>query len=258
MKYFIVLFDLCFIVSGGVLSAQEQTPVVGIVDKLGSTIPLDAVFHGERGETVALKQLFDKPVILALVYYQCPGICGPLLDGLRKVVDQSDLVPGKDYTIVTISFDDRETPELATAKKKNYLASLSKKIPEDGWRFLTGDETSIRRITDAVGFGFKKEGDTFLHAATLIALSPEGKIARYLYGTSFLPLDLQMAVIEASEGKTGTTISKVLKYCFSYDPEGRRYTFNVLKVFGLISIAFVLSVAGFVTLKGRMRKKKVE
>src|SRR5205085_10476412 len=153
--------------------------------------------------------LINKPTILTLVYYRCPGICTPLLNDLSKTIDHMDLDAGKDYNIITISFDPKESYQTAAEKKKNYLEEMKKKLPDNSWKFLTGDSLSIAKITDAVGFRYQAQGNDFVHSATLTVLSPNGKIARYLYGVEFLPLDLKLAIVEASEGKVMPTINKL-------------------------------------------------
>ncbi len=225
---------------------------IGFDEKLGETIPLDLKFLDEHGQTVSLIQLFDKPVLFCLVYYRCPGLCSPLLKGVAEVVDKTDLEPGKDFRVITISFDPKETYITASEKKNNYLASMKKQIPDDSWRFLVGDSLNIAKITDAVGFRYLPQGNDFMHSAAIMAISPKGKIARYLYGTEFQPLDVKMALIEAAEGRTGPTISKLLQICYSYDPEGKTYVLNITKIAGGGVLFFI---AIFVTVFV-IRKKK--
>lgn len=247
-KYFFVFLSFLALALTNRVFAIDDTkdtpkPEVGIEEKLGQIIPEDMPFFDENGKTVHLKELTGgKPAIITLVYFRCPGICSPLLNGLTNAIDILDLDPVKDYNIITISFDPREDYELAAEKKKNYLNLLKKKkIDPMGWRFLTADSSSIKRITDAVGFRYQKQGEDYMHGAAITVISPEGKIVRYLYGTEFLPFDLKMSLIEASEGRVGTTIAKVMKFCFSYDPEGRRYALNVTRIAGG-GILFLLAV----------------
>jgi protein SCO1/2 len=156
-----------------------------------------------------------------------------------------------DYRVITISFDERDKPAAAFQKKKDYIKAIGKPLPEGAWKFLTGDHDSISKLTDSVGFKFiKKDGD-FLHPGTLIALSPDGKIIRYLYGVRFLPFDLKMALREASAGRPGSAIRSALLFCFSYDPEGRRYVFNILKVGGTLTLVMAL---GFFIFLNKNRK----
>jgi protein SCO1 len=233
----------------------EKRSEVGVDEKLGTTIPLDLSFLDEYGRPVSLRSLVTKPTIFTLVYYRCPGICSPLLSGVASVVDKMDLEPGKDYNIVTISFNPKEDYIMASEKKANYLNGMKKKIPTESWRFLTGDSASIAKITDAIGFRYQKQGEDFIHGAVITAVSPKGQIARYLYGTDFLPLDLKLAITEASEGRTGPTINKLLKLCFSYDPDARKYVLDVTRIAGggilLILVGFVLML----TLKKKKNNK---
>lgn len=250
----IVLFALfsILILNTGLFAEEPPEKEVGFDEKLGETIPLDLKFLDEYGKTVTLNQLFDKPVLLCLVYYRCPGLCSPLLKGVAEVVDKTDLEPDKDFRIVTISFDPKETHLTAVEKKNNYLASMKRQIPYNSWRFLVGDSLSTANITDAVGFRYLPQGNDFIHGAALMAISPQGKIARYLYGTRFQPLDVKMALIEAAEGRTGPTISKLLQLCYSYDPEGKTYVLNITRIAGGGVIFFI---AVFVTVLV-IRKKK--
>ncbi len=243
--------------AGGALAAGEPKVApaseVGIDEKLGETVPLDLVLTDEKGRRVALGDLIDKPTILTLVYFRCSGLCSPLLNGVVDVLSRSDLEPGKAYQVITVSFDDRDGPELAAAKKANYLKQLKVTFPEGAWRFLTGDAATTRKLADSVGFRYRKEGEDFLHPASIFVLSPHGKIARYLYGITYLPFDLKMALLEASEERTGPTISKLLRFCYSYDPRGHRYFLNITRVAGLFTL---LLIAGFaISLRVRGRAK---
>jgi protein SCO1/2 len=231
---------------------------IGIDEKLGQLIPLDLTFHDENGNAIRLKQLIHSPTILAPVYYSCPNVCSFLLFNLAGVIDKIPSEPGKEYQVLTFSFDETEKPDLALEKKKMYLKMIKKPFPEDTWRFLTGDKESIHKLTDAIGFHFKRQGQDFLHPVTLVILSPDGKITRYIYGTDFLPFDLKMAFLEASEGRVGPTLSKVLRFCFSYDPKGRKYVFNTLKITGIVTLLFALSLILFLVFKGKRQPIKEE
>lgn len=250
MKYI-----LCLVIFGLLNVCKSQNdPEVGIVEKLGDTVPLDVLFCDEEGRERPLKDFIDKPTVLSLVYYRCPGICGPLLNGLKQVIEKVDLTPGKDFNVLTISFDHREDFELARDKRNNYLQKMHRPFPREAWRFLTGKQENILRLCDAVGFKFKKEAEDYRHAGTLIILSPQGKISRYLLGISFLPFDLQMAVVESSQGKVGPTIAKWLLYCYSYDPVGKRYGIAIIRISGVVIVFFILLFVFFLVFKG---KKKV-
>lgn len=253
-----VLFFLIFSVP--IFSQTPEPPEVGVDEKLGEYVPLDIKFYDEYGKTIALAELVKgKPTIISLVYYRCPGICSPLMSGLGTVLDEIDLETGKDFNTLTISFDPGEDYILAAEKKKNYFATFRKRaVSEDSWRFLTADSINVKKITEAVGFKYIKQDNDFVHSGVLTVISPDGKITRYLYGIDFLPFDVKMALIEASQGKVGTTISKIVKLCYSYDPDGRRYTLNITRVAGA-SILFVISifaVALFITKKKKNKSKK--
>ena len=244
----LVLLILFFVVT---LSANDTAkPVeIGIEEKLGNMLPMETQFFDDVGHLVTLKDIVKKPTIINFVYYRCPGICSPILTELTSIVNFIDMEAGKDFQIVTISFDDREKFELAAAKKVNYFALLKKEIPSDSWKFLSGDSAAIRAVTQAAGFNFKREGNDFIHAGALIVISPEGKIARYLNGIKYLPFDVKMALTEASTGKTGPTIAKLVAYCYSFNPEGRTYVFNVTRVTGGVILLFAAVFVVYLTVK---------
>ncbi|MFC2085456.1 SCO family protein, partial [Bacteroidota bacterium] len=199
-------------------------------------IPLELEFFTSEKDTIKLEELVNVPVLLALVYYECPGICSPLLSELGWVSNRVDLQAGSDFRVIAISFDHNETPDISKKWKKNYLQSLNNEFPEEYWTFLTGDSSNIQKLTKSVGFHFKPDREQFVHAGCVISISPKGKICRYLFGTKFNPFDVKMALLEAQSGKTNPTISKVLQFCFSYDPEGRKYTLNVTRIMGTIML----------------------
>ena len=238
----------------GLHGQSENDVEIGVVEKLDQYIPMDAMLVGEHGDTVLIGDLIDKPTILNFVYYRCPGICSPLMDGLSDVMDASDLVLGKDYQALTISFDARETTILAIRKKNNYLNLMEKKEEaEKGWLFFTSDSANIKKLTDATGFRYKPTGNDFIHAATLIIVDPEGKISRYMNGIYFLPFELKMSIIDAAAGKSGPTINRVLQYCYSFDPEGQKYVLNITKVSATL-IIFLALVLFLVLVFFRKRK----
>jgi protein SCO1/2 len=249
-KYITILL-LILLINNKYLKADTPQPEepVGIVEKLGDHIPMDLTFLDEQGRPIQLKQVINKPTILTFVYYRCPGICTPLLNGVTDVIGKTDLEPGKDYNIITISFDRSETYLTAAEKKKNYLESVKKPVDPLAWRFLTGDSATILKVTRAAGFMFKQTGSDFAHGSGIIMLSPDGEIVRYLYGTDYLPFDIKMAVNEANENKTGPSINKLMKFCFSYDPEGRKYALNVTRIAGSVVILFSISFLLILTLK---------
>lgn len=246
---FLIAFISLFIINMNVISEEPQKKEVGFEEKLGETIPLNLVFFDEYGQTVSLSSLIDKPTILNLVYFRCAGLCSPLMNGLSQVIDRLDMEAGKDYQVITISFDPTEDYLKAAEKKKNYFDSMQKRIPPGAWRFLTSDSINSAKITDAVGFRYLRQGKDFIHSAGIMVLSPKGKITRYLYGTDFLPFDVKMALTEASEGKATPTITKIVQLCYSYDPEGRRYVLNITRIAGGGILVLLVAFIAFVTLK---------
>lgn len=237
--------------------ADEKKIEVGIDEKLGAYIPVDLKFRNADGDTVHLNELLNKPAILALVYYDCPGVCHPLLAGLSELVDRIDMQPGTDFNVITLSFDHSEKPHTASRWKREHLNSLKRNIPKSSWSFLTGDSISISRLTDAVGFYFKKDSNnTFLHSGALIVLSEKGMISRYIFGSIFLPFDVKMALIEAQRGEFKPTVNKILQFCYSYERQGNTYVFNVKKVFGGAMILIVAIL--FITLTIRSKAKKAK
>lgn len=260
MKQLALLAFSLFFISLSNPSFSQENPVsdeLGVYEHLDEYISDSLVFTDELFNEVNLKDAIDKPTILCLVYYECPGICSPLMNGLAEAMDQVDINLGKEYQVFTVSFNSVETPPLARKKKQTYAKLVSHGDTENSWRFFTGDSAMIEKLLDEVGFKVKKEGTQFIHPGTLIMLSPEGKITRYLYGsTYFLPFDLKMAVVEAQQGKSGPTINKMLNYCFSYDAAGKKYVFNVTKVSGTFIIFLALGLLGTLMYKGRSKNKE--
>ncbi len=237
-----------------VASASDE---VGIEEQLGSILPANVQLNDETGQKVSLKALVDKATVLTLNYFRCGGICTPQLNNLVQTLNQIDLEPGKDFQVITVSFDSADTFEIAASKRTNYLRLLKRPFPPGAWRFLTGDEGSTKAVADAVGFRFKKQGDSFIHPGALIVLSPEGKVTRYMYGITYLPSDLKMAIGEAASGLVRPTISKALSFCYSYDPAGRRYVLNVTRIAGTVTLLLAAAFAVSVLLLGRNRTGKV-
>jgi protein SCO1/2 len=243
-------------------NAHEEQPSdlkgIGIDEKLGGYVPLDLTFNDENGQKVSLRELIHEPTILALVYLHCPNVCSLLLQNLADVLNKLPADPGKEYFVLAVSFDETEKPSLALEKKKIYLKIIEKPFPEDAWRFLTGDKENILKLTDAVGFRFRRVKDDFEHAVLLVILAPDGKIVRYMYGADPLPFDLKIALIEASQGRIGPTIAKVVRFCFSYDPKANKLVFNMLRVTGTVTLIFALSFVIFLLFKGRKKSNQEE
>ncbi|MCA1745143.1 MAG: SCO family protein [Bacteroidales bacterium] len=232
--------------------AAEDQIEIGVYEKLGETIPLDLTFINEKEEEVTLGSLIDKPTVLSFVYFDCPGMCSPLLDGISDVVSKMDMELGKDYQVITISFNTKDTPEKARTKKLNFVQNISQDHREH-WIYLTGEEENIKAITNAVGFKYKPMGFDFAHPSIITVLSPEGKITRYLYGIKFLPFDLKLAVIEAQKGQAMPTINRVIDFCFAYDPAEKSYGLQVTKVVGILTLFILLIVFLALLIKGRSK-----
>jgi len=234
-----------------------ENPEVGIVEKLGSYVPENVLFITSKGDTMSFSDLRNegKPIVLVPVYYTCQSMCPVLLFEVVKNLEKISSKPFKDFYIITFSFDTRDNIELAGEQKKNYVTALKNKIDERGWKFVVfKDSLTLYKFTESIGFYFKRKDKMFVHPSAIIFISPDLKITRYLYGPEFLPLDFEMALHEASEGKLGGLRIKATKFCFNYDPKGRKYVFNFVKIFMIFSIVFTISFATFLTLwikKGR-------
>jgi protein SCO1/2 len=222
---------------------------VGIDQNLNAQVPLELTFKDETGQVVRLGQYFrDKPVVLALVYYECPGLCDLILNGLSHSMEQISLNVGSDYQVVTVSFNPKETWQLATAKKANYLEKYQRPGAKEGWHFLTGDEKSIKTLADTVGFHYKYDpiSKQFAHASGIMVLTPEGKIARYFYGIEYKPRDFRLGLVEASANKIGTPADQVLLFCYHYDPTTGKYGMAITQVTRALGTATVLALGAFV------------
>lgn len=251
---FFIIFAFLATCPINIARADPKKPAIGIEEHLGSYVPGDIVFKDEDGKDVNVRKLIDKPTLVAFVYFNCPGICSPLQTGIADVINKIKMEPGRDFQVLSISFDHRDTPQLGKKWQKKYLSEIKRPFNTSDWKFLTGDSLSILRLTNALGFYFKPEKEDFIHTATIIAVSPNGEITRYLLGTEFLPFDVKMAIVEASKGKATPTINKLLQFCYRYDPNGKKYVFNVTRVAGgaiflAIGIFFLVLV-----IKGKNKK----
>lgn len=252
----ILLLSLWMLLLSAARTARAADEVA-IDEKLGATVPLDLQLNDETGQKVSLQALIDKPTVLTLNYFRCAGVCTPQLNDLTRTLNQIQLQPGKDFQVITVSFDPADTPEVAANKRTNYFKLMKRPFPPLAWRFLTGDAASTKRLTDAVGFKFKRQGDTFLHPAALIILSPQGKVTRYMYGITYLPFDLQMALGEAKSGLVRPTISKALGFCYSYDPAGHKYVIDITRIAGSVTLLAAAVFAAVVLFKGKRRTERV-
>jgi protein SCO1/2 len=227
---------------------------VAFSQRLDVQVPLDLPFTDEAGRPVKLSQYFDgRPVILALVYYECPMLCVQALNGLVKSLKTLTLEPGRDYRVVTVSFNPRETPAQALEKKNHYVSMLDREGGGDNWHFLTGEEAAIRLLTDAVGFHYVYDEATaqYAHPTGIVVLTPQGRTAKYIYGLDYGPRDLRLALVEAAGGRIGTPVDSLLLYCFHYDPEQGKYGLVLMNVMRLAGVVTVACIAGFILLMRR-------
>ncbi len=250
---------ISFILPGALLlaglHAQPGMPAafqkIGIDQKLNAQMPLETILQDEDGNKVRLGQYFNgKPVVLALVYYSCPMLCNLTLNGLKDAMEKMTLDVGKDYNVVTVSFDERETPMLARAKKATYLKDYDRPGAAEGWHFLTGNAVAVRKVAEAVGFHYAWDSMTnqFVHAAGIMVLSPQGKVSKYFYGIKFNPRDLRLGLVDASNEQIGTPVDKILLYCYHYDPATGKYGPVVMNVTRVAAGATVLTLGLFMIL----------
>jgi protein SCO1 len=222
---------------------------VGIEQRLNEQVPANLSFVDESGRPVKLADYFGKrPIILNLVYYRCPMLCGEVLSGLTSALKPMSLEPGKDFDVLTVSFDPHETPLDATASKAEYLKRYRRAGAERGWHFLTGSQASIDALTKAVGFQYHYDSKIgqFAHTTAIMILTPEGRIAQYYYGVEFSPKDLRLALVQASQNKVGNVVDQILLYCYHYDPASGRYSMMVTRVLQLAALATVVFLGGFI------------
>lgn len=240
------------------LPVDSPPEKVGVDEKLGEKIPLDITFNDEEGSPHNLGDLIGgKPTLLTMVYYHCPGVCTPYLSEMARLIEEMPADLDGKYHVLTVSFDENESAQIAKEKKTHFTQLIARPFPEEGWSFLTGSKENSDRLADAIGFRFQRVDNDFLHTTALVALSPTGEVIRYLYGKSFLPFDVNMALVEASKGRVGPTINKVLQYCFSFDPAGKSYTFNLLRVLGSVVLGIVVILVIYLYFQGRRRKREM-
>lgn len=238
------------------LAQTKSGSGVDVEEKLGEEVALDVPLKDENGNETTLRALVDKPTILIFNYFRCPGICPIILSSVVKVVNEMDLEPGKDYRLIAVSFDPTDTPEMALKKKANYLNMMRRPFPPDAWYFLTGTAENTKAVADSTGYVYQKQDDMYAHPGVIMVLTSKGVLSRYIYGTTYLPAEVAMAIREAAAGEVRPTISKVLSFCYSYDPEGRRYVFSITRLFGAAILALVAVFLIFVIF--RKKKKKAQ
>ncbi len=235
---------------------------VSIDEKLGDTVPLDVTFRNEQGEPVTLGQYFDgdRPVMLTLNYYDCPMLCPMMLDQYTRTLRGIDWVPGKEFEAVTVSFDPDETPAMARRQKKSYVEALNKPGAGAGWHFLTGNKASIKALTDAVGFNYKKvEGkDEYAHPTAVIFLSGHGKVTRYIYGMEIPSSDTRQALVEASNGTVGNVMDQIRLYCYQFDPNANSYTADAFAIMRIGGVLATILMGGLLFFFWRRERSKLE
>jgi protein SCO1/2 len=243
-------------------NVPPQFKAVTFAQRLNQQMPLDTELKDETGRTVAFGDYFgQKPVVLAFVYYQCPMLCPMTLNGISSVLKAIPFKPGKDFDVVIVSFDPRDTPETANAKKQAHLAHWKATETAAGWHFLTADEPAIRRLTSAAGFTYQWDQTTgqFAHVSGLLTLTPDGRLARYFYGVEYSPKELRLALVESGQGRIGSKVDELLLYCFNYDPATGRYGWAVITLIRAGGVITVACVIGFiVTMRRRERRAPVE
>ena len=218
---------------------------VGIDQKLDQQIPQNLIFKDEAGRSVPLSDFFHskKPVLLAPVYYRCPMLCTQILTGLESALKAVSLNPGQDFEVVAVSFDPKDTPELAAAKKQTYLKRYGRANTANGWHFLTGDEASIKPFMDSIGFRYRYDPktDQYAHASAILVVTPDGRVSKYFYGVEYSPRDIRLGLVEASNNKIGTPVDAILLFCYHYDPSTGKYgalAMNMVRFGGALFVVF--------------------
>ncbi len=243
---FLVLFSLCFVHAQTLKKEFPSEQKIDVIENLGAYIPLDTIFIDESGSEVELRTFFSKeiPTVLTLNYFECPMLCTLVLNGLAESLKNLTLNAGDDFQVITIDINPNEKTLFANQKKKNYIRGFGLENMKNDWHFLTGDKESIKKVADSIGYiyYYDKQRDEYMHPAAITLLSSEGKISRYLYGIEYPVKDLKLGILEASEGKIGSTLDKIILYCYHYDPYKNTYTIfatNVMRLGGIFTIIFL-------------------
>lgn len=270
-----LLFAFCLLAAATARGQYAQPPVgpvptgnstevlkkVGIEQKLNSQIPLDISFRDEAGREVRLGDYFKKgkPVVLTLVYYECPMLCNQVLNGVVGTLQALSFTPGREFEVVTVSFDAREGPELAAKKKETYLKRFGRDGADAGWHFLTGDKASIDALAQSVGFRYvwDEQSQQFAHASAIMVATPEGRLSHYFYGIEYSPKDLRLALVEASKGEIGSPVDALILYCYHYDPATGKFApvMAVLRAAGVLTVFGVVALIVFLV---RLTRRKQE
>lgn len=227
-----------------------QPPHITIAQKLNTQVPLDLMLRDDAGKVVRLREYFGKgrPVLLNFVYYRCPMLCPMVLEGTTTSLTHLKYDIGKEFDIVTVSIDPRDSAKDAARLKDKYVRHYGRLDAANGWHFLTANETTIKRLTEAVGFQFQYDSrtDQFAHGAALLVLTPDGRTSRYFYGFEYKPRDLRLAIVEASEGRVGNAIDDILLLCFHYDPATGKYSRNAMMFARAGGVTTLLALGGFI------------
>jgi protein SCO1/2 len=251
--------------SGGI---QNQTPPelqgVDIVEHLGGQVPRDAMFRDSDGKTVALGDFFDgkRPTLFVFAYHTCPMLCSLVLDATVKSLNDVSWTVGREFDVVSVSIDPKDTPETATKKRAQVVASYPRARGDTaGWHFLVGDEDNIRKVTDAIGFEYRYDArqKQYAHPAAIYLLTPEGHVARYLYGIQYDPGDLRLGLLEATEGRSISSTERLLLFCYHYDPQGKRYSLvaiNVMRLGGAVTLLLIGGLLTIMWVRERRRRKE--
>lgn len=250
----------------GIPASTRPAPLreVGFDQNLDQLVPLDTPLVDEAGRTVRLGDYFGtRPVVLLFAYYECPMLCTQVINGLASTLGVLSLEPGQDFEVITVSFDPRDTPATATAKKAAYMQRYKRPGAREAWHFLTfvpGDAASIERLTDAAGFRYVWDEQTqqFAHPSGVIVLTPDGRLARYLFGIEYSPRDLRLGIVEASAGKVGSPVDALLLYCFHYNPMTGRYGLVIMRAIRIAGAATILALGGFIFIMLRRERTRHE
>ena len=259
VKYFLCLIYLCFALPCAAIEKPgEELADVGLTTALGSTVDLSLSFVDAEGQTVRLSDYAaeKKPLIIIPAYYNCPKLCGLLLQGATELFNETEAKLGKDFNVVTVSFNPRETHEIAAKRQATYREKLtSPEVDPQGWKFLVDRDSSVKALMESLGFNYKKDKQDFAHTAALFVLTPEGQISQYFTGIKFPAWDFRLALVEASMGGIGSALDHVLLFCFRFDPLKGRYTFmaqNIMRAGGALTL--ILLTGLIVTLRRREKK----
>lgn len=257
-------FALLLASLAGLAFSQTPRPLfngIGIQQKLNAPIPLDLIFHDESGAAVPLRAYFgQKPVLLAPVYFRCPMLCSQVLSGVVAGLRPLSIKPGRDFEVVAVSFDPADTPAEAARKRDQYSHSYSSRAGIAGWHFLTGAETSIKPLMDSIGFHYRYDAvhQMFIHASGVMVLTPDGHLARYLYGVDYEPKDLKLSLVEASHDRIGSPVDQILLFCYHYDPKTGKYgavVINLLRAAAILMLA-VLGIGGWLLWRRDLREHR--